>query len=228
MCINSDLFPANQESIDNVLWSSSYHGFIGWFWLTCPIDCLAGIIACTTSSLLLLYWGMWDRASAKKFLPAGIYFRSKLNLWKYCAQQTCLGDSFLGVRKATRFLWSVHTSNSFPAPSSRCRQVRRAQCTTKASFSNMAQPLSMGVNFLDVYAQGCNPSWLFLYNRTTPMAASLVSACTIKGLVGSGCFETGSHAKSSFSLWNAFWHSSIHLLVALVLVLPQWAYSIGD
>lgn len=51
----------------------------------------------TTSSLVLLYWGNLDRASARKFFPPGKYFSVKLNWLKYCIHLSYL-DEFFGGR----------------------------------------------------------------------------------------------------------------------------------
>lgn len=70
---------------------------------------------------------------------AGTYFRLKLNLWKYCAQWTCIRDGFLGVCKTSRFLWSVHTSNRVPAPSS--TPVSLCGCKLPWGIGTVLQPL---------------------------------------------------------------------------------------
>lgn len=171
------------------------HHLPGWY------HCLHHILN------LLLYCGMPDRASAKKFFPAGTYFSLKLNLWKYWAHWTCLGDSFLGGCRASRFLSLDHTSNGFAAPSSRCRHIRRTHHTAKAFLSQTAHPLSIGISFLEVYVQDCRPPWFFFCSRTTPTATS---ACTTKDSVGLGCFNIGSQAKNSFNFLNAFRHSCAH------------------
>lgn len=99
------------------------------------------------SSHLLLNWGIRERESARKFFPEGTYFKVNLNRWKYWAQCTCLGDSFLVVCKATRFLWSVQISNGSLAPSRICCQLRSAYLMAKAYFSHIAHPRSVGMNF---------------------------------------------------------------------------------
>lgn len=142
---------------------------------------------------------MRESKSARNFFPPGRYWRVNLNQLKYWIHWTCLGDSFLGALRASRFLWSIHTSRGTLLPSKNCLQVSRTHWTTKAFFSQL--PKCKGWSFPHT----------FFWSRMVPTVTSLALVYFMKGSSGFGCLRVGSTAKSRLSFSNAAWHYRVQL-----------------
>lgn len=78
----------------------------------------------TISDLVLLYWGILDRALARKFREV---FESEVEVLEILGPAYLLfGDSFHGVLRAPRFLWSIQSWKGILFSSKKCLHVRRA------------------------------------------------------------------------------------------------------
>lgn len=156
-------------------------------------------MAWTTSSRLLLYCGFRDKAYARRFIPPGIYFSVKLNQLKYCAHQTCFGESFCRVLRASRFLWYVHTPNGTWLHSGKWCHVE---------LHMLPSPI------LPTSFQSLLVFWRCRSRvEDCPLhsfGGELASTWTINGRSGSRCLRIASFSNSLLSVSNGFWHFRVH------------------